>query len=242
MNIEKTAIVTGAGRGIGRSIAIGFAKSGIRVCCVARTKSEVQETASLIENVGGHAIAVSANVTDYDSVKDFFATANKRFKGIDIVVIAAGISIDQRSVETSKPEEWRQVIETNLIGAYHTAKASIPYFRQRGAGKIIILGSGLGHRGIPERSAYSASKSALWMFTRVLAQELHTYNISVNELIPGPVLTKMAPQREDEIRIKLGQSEWLKKPEDVVPMALFLAKQPDHGPTAQSYSLMRRDC
>ena len=157
-------------------------------------------------------------------------------------MIAAGISIDQRSVETSNPKEWRQVIETNLIGAYHTAKAAIPYFRQRGAGKIIILGSGLGHRGMPERSAYSASKSGLWMLTRVLAQELHTYNITVNELIPGPVLTKMAPERENEIRTKLGQSEWLKKPEDVVPMALLLPKQPDHGPTVQSYSLMRRDC
>jgi 3-oxoacyl-[acyl-carrier protein] reductase len=104
------------------------------------------------------------------------------------------------------------------------------------------VGSGVGHRGLPGSSAYACSKAGLWMLTRVLAQELAAYNISVNELIPGPVATDMtgaqAAQRQGVFGI---EGEWVKSPDDVVPLALFLATQPPIGPTAQSFSLMRRD-
>src|SRR5262249_56454486 len=112
------------------------------------------------------------------------------------------------------------------------------HLRRRGCGKIITIGSGIGHRGGPERSSYACSKAGLWMLTRVLAQELAAFNISVNELVPGPVDTSMNPSGARTST--LGASEWLKRPEDVVPLALFLAEQPDVGPTAQSFSLMRR--
>ncbi len=98
----------------------------------------------------------------------------------------------------------------------------------------------MGHRGLPGSSAYSCSKSALWMLTRVLAMELWEDNISVNELVPGPVSTDMNTAAPGQ-GTSLGVSEWTKTPEDVVPLALFLATQPDVGPTAQTYSLMRRD-
>ena len=102
------------------------------------------------------------------------------------------------------------------------------------------VGSGMGHRGLAGSSAYSCSKAGLWMLTRVLAMELWEDRISVNELIPGPVSTEMNPARLDGSS-SLGASEWAKAPDDVVPLALFLATQPDVGPTAQSFSLMRRD-
>ncbi len=127
----------------------------------------------------------------------------------------------------------------NLLGAYYCAQAAIPALKQRGAGKIITVGSGIGHRGVVGSSDYACSKAGLWMLTRVLAQELAASHISVNELIPGPVDTRgQHTQRQGPFAI---ESEWIKTPEEVVPLALFLATQPAIGPTAQSFSLMRRD-
>lgn len=237
----KVAVVTGAGKGIGRAIAIGFGEAGAAVSCAARTESELRDTAQQIERTGGRAIVRVVDVTDYNSVVSLFDITGQALGGIDIIVINAGISLDKKPVAESNPDDWKKVINTNLIGAYHTAKAAIPHLRRRGGGKMILIGSGLGHRGIPERSAYACSKAGLWMLTRTLAQELSSYRISVNELIPGPVQTAMTRESEGKLRAQLGDSEWLKQPEDVVPLALFLATQPEDGPTAQSFSLMRRD-
>ena len=105
----------------------------------------------------------------------------------------------------------------------------------------VMIGSGIGHNGTVEASAYACAKSGLWMLTRVLAQELWDYNISVNELIPGPVLTQQTGATTKSAGSVFSiDSEWVKTPEDVAPLALFMATQPDRGPTAQSYSLMRR--
>ena len=238
----KVAIVTGAGRGIGRAIAVGFGSAGAAVCCAARTETEIVETSSQIQREGGNAVARVVDVADYNSVIALFKTAVDSLGGIDIVVINAGVSIDRKLVEESDPEDWKTSIEINLIGAYHTAKAAIPHLRKRGAGKMILIGSGMGHRGSPERSAYACPKAGLWMLTRILAQELHQYNISVNELIPGPVQTALMAGRENDFLAQVGKSEWMKKPEDILPLALFLATQPKIGPTSQSFSLMRRDC
>lgn len=240
--LGKVAVVTGAGRGIGRAIAIGFGKAGAMICCAARTESEIKETSSLIQNDGGNSIAKVTDVTDYESVVNLFKYAADVYDGIDIVVINAGALTDRKVVEESKPEDWKKNIEVNLIGAYHTAKASILHLRKRGAGKIILIGSGLGHRGVPGRSGYACSKAGVWTLTRILAQELLKYNICVNELIPGPVQTAITKEDGNEFLSTTGESEWLKKPEDVVNLALFIAAQPLKGPTAQSYSLMRRDC
>jgi 3-oxoacyl-[acyl-carrier protein] reductase len=164
------------------------------------------------------------------------------FGGLDILVINAGVREGGRHVEDSAPEAWGITLDVNLLGAYYCAQAAIPVLKQRGAGKIITVGSGLGHRGLAGWSAYACSKAGLWMLTRVLAQELWPYNISVNELIPGPVVTRTAEsQATQRPGISAIESEWVKTPDDVVPLALFLATQPPIGPTAQSFSLMRRD-
>ena len=140
------------------------------------------------------------------------------------------------------PEQWTAMVQVNLVGSYHTARAAIPYLKERGAGKIIAIGSGLGHRGRPGESAYASAKAGLSMLVRVLALELWQHNISVNELIPGPVLTeRVAPHAQVPGSVFQEDSEWIKTPEDVLPLALFLATQPSRGPTGQTYSLMRRD-
>jgi 3-oxoacyl-[acyl-carrier protein] reductase len=235
----KVALVTGAGRGIGQAIAIGYAAAGASVCCAARTKEQLEATVAEIVAGGGLAIAVIADVTQETAVQHMLAQTVDRFGGLDILVINAGGDFDECTVEASDSDDWGKTIELNLIGAYYCAKAAIPCLKQRGAGKIITIGSGLGHRGRVGRSAYACAKAGLWMLTRVLAQELAQDNISVNELIPGPVETGVIS--EDFRRSMAAAGEWFKTPEDVAPLALFLATQPDIGPTAQSYSLMRRD-
>ncbi len=239
---NKVAVITGAGRGIGRAIAIAYARAGAAVGCAARTQAEIDHTAQTIAAEGGQALAVQTDVTDLGSVTHLFETVANHFNGIDIVVINAGGNYDRRQVEDSHPTDWEYTLNVNLVGAYYCAHAAIPYLTQRGAGKIITVGSGLGHRGAVGYSAYACSKAGLWMLTRVLAQELWAHNISVNELIPGPVMTAIDEDQPAPFKSRLGfESEWVKTPEEVTQLALFLATQPDLGPTAQSFSLMRRD-
>jgi 3-oxoacyl-[acyl-carrier protein] reductase len=233
----KVAVVTGAGRGIGRAIALAYAGAGASLCCAARTQVQLDGAVSDIRALGGNAIATRTDVTDAEAVERMYRAATDAFGGIDLVVINAGGSDEPSPVAASDPALWRATLEVNLIGAYNCARAAIPHLRRRGAGKIITVGSGLGHRGAPGSSAYACSKAALWMLTRVLAQELREENISVNELIPGPVQSafRRAPSGAR------FEGEWFKEPEDVAPLALFLATQPDGAATAQSFSLMRRD-
>jgi 3-oxoacyl-[acyl-carrier protein] reductase len=230
----KVALITGAGRGIGRAIALAYAQAGAAVVCSARSLAEITETARLITAAGGRAIAHTVDVGDYDTVVALFKRASDEFGGVDIVVANAGVALEQRRIEDSDPIQWRKTIDINLTGAYHTAHAAIPYLRKRGAGKIIMIGAGQRNRAIPGLSAYSSSKGGLWLLTQSLAVELQEHNISVNELIPGPVKTDMTRDAA------IPPGEWFKNPEDVTPLALFLASMPDVGPTAQSYSLMRR--
>lgn len=232
----KVAVITGAGRGIGRAIALAYAHAGAAVVCSARSRNEIDETVALVVASGGTASAWVADVGSHAAMLALFQHAVDAHGGVDIVVANAGVWGQPRKVADSDPANWAETIHTNLIGAFHTAHVAIPHLRARGAGKIIFMGSGARHATDPGMSAYSASKLALWKLTQVLAMELHEHHISVNELIPGPVKTAMT----DFGRRTFAPSEWVKEPDDVVPMAMFLATQPDIGPTAQSYSLMRR--
>lgn len=239
----KVAVVTGAGRGIGRAIAIGYAAAGASICCAARTTSEIEQVAEEITAAGGSAITVQTDVTSYDEVERMNKAAADAFGGIDILVINAGGNLGAAPIEESDPENWVATIDVNLKGAYYTAKSAIPYLKARGGGKIITIGSGIGHNGRPRTSAYACAKAGSWMLTRVLAQELWEHNIAVNELVPGPVLTPgaIASWEQEGGGVSAISSEWVKEAEDVIPIALFLATQPDRGPTSQSFSLMRRD-
>ena len=238
----QVALITGAGRGIGRAIALAYAQAGAAVGCAARSTEDIAATVRDIVAHGGRAIAVPADVTQLASVQQMLHTTVEAFGGLDILIINAGGNYDRRHVAESQPEDWRATVEVNLMGAYYCAHAAIPYLQQRGAGKIITVGSGVGHHRYPGSSAYACSKAGLWMLTRVLAQELWPLNISVNELIPGPVCTVMSGlEAADSTGVFGVESEWVKTPDDVVPLALFLATQPMKGPTAQSFSLMRRD-
>ena len=239
----KVAVVTGAGRGIGRAIATAYALEGAAVCCSARTASELRDTVQEIEDAGGTAIAETVDVTKINEVEVMLEKAAEAFGGVDILVINAGGNLDPSVVEESDADNWAATIDLNLKGAYYSAKAAIPYLKNSTAGKIITVGSGMGHNGRPGSSAYSCAKAGLWMLTRVLANELWEDGISVNELVPGPVKTPgaIAAWAEERNAVNSISSEWVKESDDVVPLALFMVTQPDRGPTAQSFSLMRRD-
>ncbi|ABQ70668.1 short-chain dehydrogenase/reductase SDR [Rhizorhabdus wittichii RW1] len=246
----KGAIVTGAGRGCGRAIARGLAAAGARVCCAARSEKELAETVALIEADGGSAMAFAVDVTDLAAVEAMTETATAAFGGLDLLVLSHGVALAVAPIEGGDPADWRRTIEVNLIGSYHCIRAAVPPMKARGAGKIIVVGSGQGHNGTAATSAYASSKAGTWALTRSVAAELIGFNISVNELLPGNVRTQlydetfaqtvaMTPDGGEPISAKRSH-EWLKAPEDVVPLALFMACQPDVGPTAQSFSLMRR--
>ncbi len=232
----KVAVITGAGRGIGRAIALAYARAGAAVVCSARSQGEIDDTCALITRAGGTATACVADVGDGAAVQALFAHAVQAHGGVDIVVANAGVNGQRRKVEHADAAEWARTIQVNLLGVFHTAHAAIPHLRARGSGKIIVTGSGMRKGASAGGSSYAVSKIGVWKLVEVLAVELQEYNISVNELIPGPVKTAMTGF--GETRFPAG--EWVKEPEDVVPLALFLASQPDIGPTAQSFSLMRR--
>ncbi len=244
---NKVALITGAGRGIGAAIARAYAREGARVACAARSQNELEATVAAIRAEGGEAAAVRADVTDLGAVRAMYAAAAAAYGGIDIVFLNAGGSVERARIDEGTVEGWRATIELNLIGAYYCAREAIPYLKARGAGKIFFTGSGMGHRGAQGNSSYAVAKAGVWMLTRVLAQELVEFNISVNELVPGPVRTRLTRDVEEGAPESgrgtpfLTRGEWIKQPDDVTELAVFMAAQPDIGPTAQSYSLMRRD-
>ncbi|MBT6728016.1 MAG: SDR family oxidoreductase [Deltaproteobacteria bacterium] len=239
---SKNILITGAGRGIGRALAIAFAKEGAFVGCLARTHEEVFSTVKDIEISGGSAEALIADVSDFDSVSKSISSFGSSHRCIDILFLNAGISVDRERLENSNPANWKKVIDVNLIGAYYCSFAALPYLKKANHAKIITIGSGLGHSGEVGNSAYCVSKAGLWMLTKVLGEELKPHQISVNELIPGPVKTYQSSQRSNDPNDSLfdPNKEWIKEPDDVIPLAFFLASQPPQGPSSQTFSLTRR--
>ena len=239
---NKVALVTGASSGIGRTIAIAWARAGARVACAARSAGGLAETVAAIEAAGGTGLAVRADVTRRTGVEWMFEETASAFGGLDIVMINAGGNLERNRVGEDDPEGWLATIHLNLAGAYYTAREAIPHLKARGGGRILLMGSGMGHRAVPGASAYCVAKAGAWMLTRALAEELVEHGITVNEIVPGPVWTP-ATIREHETSgwaVASIPNEWVKQPEEVVPLALFLASQPEPGPTAQTFSLLRR--
>jgi len=236
----KVALVTGAGRGIGRALAIALAAQGASIGALARNREQLDRLVGEIKASDGRAIALAADVTDAAAVKRSVDRTALEFGGLDIVIANAGISPAPGSLTESDPQLFQDTLNVNLFGVYATLRAAIPHLESRGRGNVIVVGSGMGHKASSNSAAYSSSKAALWMLTRVAAEELRERDILVNELVPGPVDTSLSQPGVSGI-LRSNPHEWLKLPEDVVPLALFLANLPLKGPTGQSFSLARRE-
>ncbi len=234
------ALITGGGRGIGRAIAEAYARAGSDIVVVARTQSDVDEVAAIAKDTGVEALAIAADVSDEGQIEMLFARIADT-GGLDIAVLNAGGIPGRGPVAGSATDHWRATFDQNFFGSYFCARAAIPLLRARGGGKIIFMGSGLGHRGLPDFAAYSCAKAAQWMFTRVLAQELAGEAISVNEIVPGPVNTTIGTRKFDPGKVDRFAAEWAKEPAEVARLAVMIASLPDHGASAQSFKLLRRD-
>lgn len=241
----KVALITGAGRGIGRAIAERYAEAGAAVVCLARTQSQIDEVAEGIKGSGGKAMACVADVTDPAAVDAVVEQTLAEFGRLDILVANAGGAHPMQKVGELAIEDWNRVIALNLDGVHHCCAASLDALEADGGGHIIIMGSGQGHRPTEGMSAYCASKAAIAMYTRVLALEVRTRNITVNELVPGPVRTELLAKLmmrplEELAQFKIG-TEWIKDPEDVADWSLFMASQPTGGASGQLFSMLGRD-
>ena len=238
---DKTALITGGGRGIGRAIALAFAKEGADVCVAARSADEIESVASEIRDMGRNGFAETCDVADRKGVEAMVASAAEKLGGIDILVNNAGGGLERTNVGDDNPDNWARVIEINLLGTYNCSRAVLPIMKRSGGGAMINVGSGMGHQPRSGNSSYNVAKAGVWMLTRCLALEVWQDKISVNELIPGPVFTELTSDvfQLDQPHPAI-ESELVKQPEDVVPLALFLAKQGPGGPTGQSFSLARR--
>ena len=233
----NVAVVTGGGRGIGRAIAVAFAREGADLALAARSDSELAAVANQIRGLGRRVLAVPTDVIRRDQVDALADAVRGEFGRLDILVNNAGGGLEPSGILDSDPGLWVEDVTVNCISAYLVSRALLPLMIESGGGRVINIGSGMGHRPTAAGSAYHVGKAGLWMFTRCLAEEVWQHNIAVNELIPGPVATRITPRDGPP---PYAASEVIKEPEEVAPLALFLASQPDRGPTAQSFSLTRR--
>lgn len=240
---DKKVIITGGGRGIGRAIALAFAKEGADICVTARTHSEIENVAKEIRQLGRKSLAIPADVTNEKDVKQVVQKTIATFGRVDILVNNAGGGLESKPIIKSNPGFWIKTIEVNLIGTYLFSRLVLPQMIKNQGGKIINIGSGMGHRAhsLIGNSAYSAAKAAVWMFTQSLAMEVWRYGIEVNEIVPGPVETLLTKKTFHLGKpVPFAESERVKSPDEVAPLAVYLAAQPKKGPTGQYFSLARR--
>jgi len=223
---QRIAIVTGAGQGIGRAIARGFAREGAGVVIADVNEESARTVKDEIEAGGGRALAMRTDVSNEISVQTMAKKSVEEFGRIDILVNNAGI-FPTSSVEEMSEEDWDRVIGTNLVGAFLCAKAVVPKFLEQGSGRIISLTSGRAFQGAKHGAHYAASKAGIIGFSKSLALELAPHGITVNVICPGITDTAQprGHQTEEEMyaqgkRIPLGR---IGQPEDLVGPATFLA-------------------
>lgn len=227
MSLEgKSALVTGASRGIGRAIAVELARRGARVVVnYARDADGAQSTVAAIQAAGGEARAAQADVSDYKAAENLVKTTVEAFGSLDILVNNAGTTRDM--VIMMMPEaDWDLVIQTNLKSAFNCAKAAVKTMLRKRSGRIINITSVSGIAGNAGQTNYSASKAGLIGFTRALAREVATRNITVNAVAPGFVPTTLTEGLSGDLKdaslkaIPLGR--W-GTPEEVAYAVAFLA-------------------
>ena len=183
MFADRVAWITGASAGIGRALALAFARQGAAVALSARREDRLRETVELIESRGGRAIAVPCDVTDEAQVADTATTVVRHFGRMDVAVANAGFAV-RGPVERLTAEEWRRQLDVNVVGVALTARFAIPHLRATG-GRLALVSSVAGMIAAPRASAYSASKAAVRAIGQSLSVELHGSGVSCTTLYPG---------------------------------------------------------
>jgi 3-oxoacyl-[acyl-carrier protein] reductase len=216
---NKNAFITGAGKGIGKAIAIALAKEGVNLILVSRTQTDIDQLAEEVSNLDVKTLALSADVSDIHSINAAAEKALAEFKNIDILINSAGIASFGKFLEL-EPEGWERIIQVNLMGTYYTTRAIIPNMIERQTGDIINISSTAGLNGNALTSAYSASKFAVLGLTDSLMQEMRKHNIRVTALTPSTVATDMAK----DLKLTDGNPEKVMQSEDMAELIIAQLK------------------
>ncbi len=237
----RVAIVTGASRGLGRSVALALAEAGADVAVAARSERELAETAGAVEALGRRGLAVPTDVTVYAQVEALVERTAATLGRLDIVVNNSGIAAVMPLAEMP-PEEFRRSLEVNLVGVFNGCRAAASLLIAQKSGKIVNLASMLGAAGLSGYTAYSASKGGVIAFTRALAVEWARHNIQVNAMAPGWFVTDMNSQAFDDPRIRERllrdvPARRTGKLEEIGPLVVYLASSASDYMTGQTVFL-----
>lgn len=238
---ERVVIVTGAGRGLGRWISLGFARAGARLAIAARTRSQLEETAAEIRRLGTEVLPIVADVRDPVQCERLVEEAHRHYRQLDVLVNNAGTSIRRRALETTV-DDFNTIVETNFRGTYFCAVAAGRIMVNQGSGAIVNVASTaalLVRRGVPN-SVYGPAKAAVVMLTKALAEEWAAFGVRVNCVAPGRFPTDLIDRLSPP-----GSPEWsdvpqtipmgrLGEPEDIVGPILFFASPASRYVTGQT--------
>lgn len=243
--LEKVAVVTGAGRGIGREIALACARAGADVVLAARSSDKLEEVAELVRNGGRQALVVRTDVANSAAVATLAEAATQTFGGVDLLVNNSGIAGPTAVAWETSIDDWQETLDINLTGPWLCARAVIPGMIDRGGGSIVNIGSITGKRPLLGRTPYAATKAGLIGITRTLAEETGPYGIRVNLISPGAVegpridavFEQQAKARKvavAEVRRSFEEMSPLRrlvKADDVAKATVFLASDAASGIT-----------
>ncbi|MGD6966752.1 SDR family NAD(P)-dependent oxidoreductase [Rossellomorea vietnamensis] len=234
----KTAVVTGAGRGIGRAIAIGMAEAGADVAILSRTEEDLKETASHIEKIGRKAYILTTDVTVREEVEKAISSVKEQAGSIDILVNNAGMNIRSKALDVTD-DEWEKIMDTNLKSAFMMSQEAGKIMKEQNTGKIITIASVAGHVALRTGVVYAATKAALIQMTKVLALEWGSYNINVNSIGPWyfktPLTEKLLADEEyvQDI-LAVTPMKRVGELEELVGPAVFLASSAGNYVTGQT--------
>ncbi|MEO7146165.1 MAG: SDR family oxidoreductase [Bryobacteraceae bacterium] len=231
---EKGVLVTGGGRGVGKRLAIGFAAAGARVGLLARTQAELDVAQLEIQDAGGTAMRIRANVCDSEEMAAAVDRMRVNYGGVHVLICAAAIQGPIGPLLETSSKAWIETIQTNLIGVMNSCRAVLPSMIERRSGKIIVLSGGGAVTARPNFSAYAASKAAVVRFVESVAEEVLNHNVQINCMSPGGTYTNMT----DEILGAGDRAGWKEiegarevrvtggiAPEKQLQLALFLASE-----------------
>jgi NAD(P)-dependent dehydrogenase (short-subunit alcohol dehydrogenase family) len=230
-----SVLVTGAGRGVGKRLAIGFAAKGARVGLLARSKAELDLCHLEIEHAGGSALRIRYDVSDYEQMSAAVERMRVHFNSpVHVLICAAAIQGPIGPFAENSPKSWADVIQSNMIGVMNACRAVLPHMIERRSGKIIVLACGGASSGRPNFSVYAATKAAVARFVESVAQEVSDHNVQVNCISPGDTYTHMT----DQILAAGERSGWRETehaeqtrltggtpPDKQMDLALFLASE-----------------
>jgi 3-oxoacyl-[acyl-carrier protein] reductase len=224
---NRTAVITGASRGIGRACAMELARAGARVALAARSLDKLEEAAAEVRALGGEAFVAAMDLASPDSIRDGFARIAKEFGRVDILVNNAAVTRDGLALRM-KQADWDAVIATNLSGAFACIQQVLQGMMRERWGRIINISSVVGECGNAGQANYVSSKAGLIGLTKAIAQEMGSRNITVNAIAPGFIETDMTAVLSQDLKdAMLGRIplKRLGKPEDVAAAVRFLASQ-----------------